>query len=126
MPTRDAVALAGGPNYTLATGRRDGLFSNAGNVSLPGAAISVPRAMKIFADKGFTLNEMVTLIGAHTVGVVHCFFFENRLSDAPGGSDPPMNPTLAAKLRKTCAKNRSATAFLDQSTSFEVDNQFCI
>ncbi|XP_018813601.2 peroxidase 44-like, partial [Juglans regia] len=124
LATRDAVALAGGPNYTLATGRRDGLVSNAENVSLPGPRISVPGAMKVFADKGITLNEMVTLLGAHTVGVAHCFFFEDRLSNVSGGSDPPMDPTLAAKLRKTCAKSQDATAFLDQSTSFEVDNQF--
>ncbi|KAH0640040.1 hypothetical protein KY290_037328 [Solanum tuberosum] len=34
-----------------------------------------------------------------------------------------MDPTLAAQLLKTCAKS-SATAFLDQNTSFTVDNEY--
>lgn len=121
MAVRDAVALAGGPNYTVATGRRDGLESNPGKVILPGPGISVSGALQMFSAKGMTGNEMVTLLGAHTVGVAHCFFFNDRLSSP----DPSMDLALVAKLNKTCAGNDEATAFLDQSrTHFTIDNQY--
>ena len=126
MATRDAVVLAGGPNYTVPTGRRDGLVSNPGDVSLPGPGLSVSDALTFFTAKRMTLNEMVTLLGAHTVGVSHCFFFDNRLSNfkGSGAPDPSMDRTLVAKLNTTCARNSSATVFLDQNTSFTFDNEF--
>ncbi|KAF3962382.1 hypothetical protein ACB098_09G136700 [Castanea mollissima] len=120
LATRDAVALAGGPKYTVPTGRRDGLVSNPDDVNLPGPGISVSGALSSFTDKGLDINEMVTLLGAHTVGFAHCFFFSDRLSPP----DPSMDPTLFAKLNKTCAKKASATVFLDQSTAFTFDNEF--
>ncbi|CAF1905697.1 unnamed protein product [Brassica napus] len=36
LATRDSVALAGGPSYSIPTGRRDGLVSNNVDVALPG------------------------------------------------------------------------------------------
>ena len=119
LATRDGVALAGGPN-TVPTGRRDGLVSNPDDVNLPGPGISVSGALSSFTDKGMDINEMVTLLGAHTVGFAHCFFFSDRFSPP----DPSMDPTLFAKLNKTCAKKASATVFLDQSTASTFDNQF--
>ncbi|KAF3962381.1 hypothetical protein CMV_013102 [Castanea mollissima] len=35
-----------------------------------------------------------------------------------------MDPTLVAKLNKTCAPNVSATVFLDHNTFFSFDNEF--
>lgn len=126
MAVRDAVALAGGPNYTVPTGRRDGLESNPDKVNLPDPRISVSGALQMFSAKGMTRNEMVTLLGAHTVGVAQCFFFNDRLSnfEGSGAPDPSMDPTLVAKLNKTCARNDDPSAFLDQSTPFTMDNQF--
>jgi len=118
--------FGGGPNYTLPTGRRDGLVSNPEDVLLPWPGISVPEALQFFTAKGMALNDMVTLLGAHSVGVAHCFFFDYRLSNyqASGAPDPSMDPALVAKLNITCARNEDATAFLDQSTSFAMDNRY--
>ncbi|KAA8518345.1 hypothetical protein F0562_015772 [Nyssa sinensis] len=131
LATRDAVVLAGGPNYNATTGRRDGLVSDPSEVNLPGPTFSVSQALQAFTAKGLTLTEMVTLLGAHTVGVAHCVFFRDRLSNFQGTQkpDPSMDPTLAAKLLKTCGTksrplNADPTVFLDQNTSFVVDNQF--
>ncbi|KAJ4843025.1 hypothetical protein Tsubulata_028790 [Turnera subulata] len=120
VATRDAVALAGGPNYAVPTGRRDGLVSRAGDVNLPGPTVSVPQASQIFSSKGLTVNEMVTLFGAHTVGVAHCSFFGNRLPN-----DPSMNSSLATSLSRTCANsNTDPTVPLDQGTPFAFDNAY--
>lgn len=125
------MALAGGPKYAVPTGRRDGLVSNVNDVNLPGPQLSVSQAFSFFRAKGLTLNEMVTLLGAHTVGVAHCGFFQDRLSNfqGTGKPDPTMDPGLASRLLKTCGTasrplNRDPTVFLDQGTSFTVDNQF--
>ncbi|KAL0453358.1 UNVERIFIED_CONTAM: Peroxidase 57 [Sesamum latifolium] len=131
LATRDAVALAGGPKYAVPTGRRDGLVSDIADVNLPGPSLTVPEAFSFFKAKGLTLNDMVTLLGAHTVGVAHCQFFQDRLSNfqGTGQPDPTMDLGLAARLLRTCGTtsrpvNSDPTVFLDQGTSFVVDNQF--
>ncbi|KAK4282077.1 hypothetical protein QN277_013497 [Acacia crassicarpa] len=71
LATRDAVALAGGPKYEVPTGRRDGLVSRSSDVDLLGPGISVQNALDFFADKGIKRQDMVSLMGAHTVGKAH-------------------------------------------------------
>lgn len=125
LATRDSVALAGGPKYEVPTGRRDGLVSDPNQVNLPGPSSSVPGALQSFTAKGLTLNEMVTLLGAHTVGFAHCSFFQNRLSGFGGSPDPTMDPALDAKLGQQCRSGKNdPTVFLDQNTSFVFDNEF--
>ncbi|EEF36655.1 peroxidase 44 [Ricinus communis] len=123
LAAKDAVALAGGPNYSVPTGRRDGLVSNIGDVNLPGPQLTVPEAFQFFRPKGFTVGEMVTLLGAHTVGVAHCSFFQERVSN--GAFDPTMDSNLAANLSKICASSNSdPSVFMDQSTGFVFDNEY--
>ncbi|PKI30906.1 hypothetical protein CRG98_048703, partial [Punica granatum] len=47
---------------------------------------------------------MVVLLGGHTVGVAHCGFFQDRLSNFQGTRlpDPSMDPALVSQLNKTC------------------------
>ncbi|MED6211053.1 hypothetical protein PIB30_069875 [Stylosanthes scabra] len=125
LATRDSVGMAGGPKYAVPTGRRDGLVSNPNAVNLPGPGSTVAQAFQIFRSNGMSLNEMVSLLGAHTVGVAHCGFFINRL----GGSDKTMDATLNSNLGKLCGtpskpKNNNQKTFLDQNTSLVFDNQF--
>ncbi|XP_061372540.1 peroxidase 44-like [Gastrolobium bilobum] len=124
IAARDAVDLAGGPEYQVPTGRRDGLVSNLEDVKMPQPNDHVNVSLQIFNEKGLTLNDMVTLLGAHTVGVAHCGFFASRL--VGNQSDPNMDPALRAKLIKLCfkASRREPSAFLDQNTSFVFDNEF--
>lgn len=128
LATRDSVFLAGGPSYNVSTGRRDGLVSNPNEVNLPGPSFTVSEALQAFTATGFTLTEMVTLLGAHSVGVAHCSLFQDRLSNfkGTGAPDPTMDSSLVAKLKEICGDSTSddPTAFLDQSTSFIMDNQF--
>lgn len=133
LATRDAVALAGGPTYTVPTGRRDGLISDPSEVDLPGPGQPVSDILQFFRTIGLNKIDMVTLLGAHTVGVAHCFFFQSRASNfaGTGKPDPDMDPELVAKLFELCNTSTPPTtlsdvptAFLDQNTSFIVDNQY--
>ncbi|MED6180622.1 hypothetical protein PIB30_011925 [Stylosanthes scabra] len=124
LAARDAVAITGGPWYAVPTGRRDGFESNPSDADiLPGPSSTVSHALQIFTSKGMTLSEMVTLMGAHTIGSAHCDSFRKRL----GGRDATMDPSLNEKLVRICENNNSdndRTAFLDQNTSFVFDNEF--
>ncbi|ESQ54694.1 hypothetical protein EUTSA_v10026803mg [Eutrema salsugineum] len=117
LATRDSIKLAGGPSFLVPTGRRDGLRSNPNDVNLPGPTIPVDASIRAFADQGMNVNDMVTLIGGgHSVGVAHCSLFQDRLND------PAMDRTLNARLRNTCRAPNDPSVFLDQRTSFTVDN----
>ncbi|KAL6525541.1 hypothetical protein OROHE_015848 [Orobanche hederae] len=128
LATRDAVILSGGPTYDVPTGRRDGLISNVADVNLPGPSDSIQDAFPFFKDRNLTLNDMVTLLGAHTIGVAHCSFFRDRLSNFNGTvrPDPTMDPGLVARLLKTCrTTSRDPTVSLDQGTpSNTLDNHY--
>ncbi|CAH2077920.1 unnamed protein product [Thlaspi arvense] len=117
LATRDSVALAGGPSFSVPTGRRDGLRSSPNDVNLPGPTIPVGASIQLFAAQGMNADDMVTLIGGgHSVGVAHCSLFQDRLAD------PAMESTLKARLRNTCRSPNDPSVFLDQRTPFIVDN----
>ncbi|CAF2071861.1 unnamed protein product [Brassica napus] len=117
LATRDSVALAGGPRFSVPTGRRDGLRSSPNDVNLPGPTIPVAASIQLFAAQGMNANDMVTLIGGgHSVGVVHCSLIQDRLAD------PAMDRSLNARLRNTCRAPNDPSVFLDQRTPFLVDN----
>lgn len=127
LATRDSVGLAGGPKYNVPTGRRDGLISRMNDVNLPGPTFTVSQAQQSFRARGLTINDMVVLLGGHTVGVAHCSFFQDRLSNFQGtrAPDPTMDKGLVTKLQGICGSSSGdPTAFLDQNTSFLVDNQY--
>lgn len=126
LATRDAVALSGGPWYEVPTGRRDGLVSNQTEVimNLPSPNMTVFEAAQLFAAKGLTKQEMVTLLGAHTIGVAHCDTFRDRLEPS---RDPTMDPHLYVDLVNKCkpklGKDEPSVP-LDQGTKSVFDNKF--
>lgn len=115
--------MAGGPIYVVPTGRRDGLISNPLDANqLPGPQLNVSEALPFFTSKGFTLDEMVTLMGAHTVGFSHCSFFKDRLVK----SDPTMDPSFRVALERICGNSSlgDPSTFLDATTPYLFDSQF--
>ncbi|KNA05252.1 hypothetical protein SOVF_192140, partial [Spinacia oleracea] len=128
LATRDAVSLSGGQRYNVPTGRRDGLVSSASEVNLPGPTSTVSQSQQAFNGRGLTLNDMVVLLGGHTIGVTHCSFFQHRLSNFQGSGSPDtsMDEELVTTLKGTCGSvpNTDPTTFLDQNTSFALDNEY--
>ncbi|KAL8147923.1 hypothetical protein AgCh_005303 [Apium graveolens] len=126
---RDSAFRAGGIYYAVPSGRRDGresVFDDVTN-NLPLASFTATELVDNFARKGLSLDEMVTLSGAHSIGVSHCSSFSDRLYkfNATHSQDPSMDPKYASFLKRKCLKSSSQdpTVNLD-STPRHLDNQY--
>ncbi|KAJ0034732.1 hypothetical protein Pint_25889 [Pistacia integerrima] len=104
LATRDAVHMAGAPAYPVFTGRRDGMTSNSDSVDLPSPSISFDETLSYFKSKGLDLLDMVTLLGAHSMGRTHCRHVVDRLYNFnnTGKQDPSLNKTIATQLKNLC------------------------
>nr|CAD1825273.1 unnamed protein product [Ananas comosus var. bracteatus] len=136
LAARHLVSMLGGPFYPLRLGRRDAPFSPAPSSAhvapdLPRTNMTAPQLIALFASKGFTVQEMVALAGAHTVGFSHCkefagriYNFENR---GPNAFDPALNPRFAQGLQRACAsylKDPTISTFNDVMTPGKFDNLY--
>ncbi|XP_074562800.1 peroxidase 28-like [Curcuma longa] len=104
LAARDGVALVGGEEYKLPTGRRDGFVSRMADVRLPTPSFSVEAAQAAFERINLTLVDLTTLLGAHSIGFCHCVFFIGRLYNFKntGFADPRINPTILEFLQQKC------------------------
>lgn len=128
---RDSVFKAGRIYYDVPSGRRDGRISRASEViqNLPPPTFTVPQLIANFARKGFSMDEMVTLSGAHSIGSSHCSSFSNRLYsfNATHKQDPLLDPKYAAFLKTKCPQGNSKTdpkVALDSITPNTLDNKY--
>ncbi|GLJ19944.1 hypothetical protein SUGI_0361210 [Cryptomeria japonica] len=74
---RDSAYQAGGLFWAVQGGRRDGRVSLASEVTdnIPSPSFDVNRLTQFFASKQLSQEDMVTLSGAHSIGVSHCGSF---------------------------------------------------
>ncbi|KAH9617109.1 hypothetical protein KSS87_004601 [Heliosperma pusillum] len=132
MAARDAVALTGGPDIQIPTGRRDGMVSALSNVrpNIVDTSFKVNDMMKIFGSKGLSLEDIVILSGSHTIGSAHCNAFNDRFQINSKGNmtfvDPTLDKAYALNLAKKCSKTASATVSIDPQTSLAFDNQYYV
>ncbi|GAB4835660.1 hypothetical protein Ancab_000569 [Ancistrocladus abbreviatus] len=82
-----------------------------------------------FARKGLSLDDMVTLSGAHSIGRAHCAAFSNRLYsfNATNPQDPSLDPAFATILKTKCpspTNNPNPTVPLDFTTPYRLDNKY--
>ncbi|KAL1215823.1 putative Peroxidase 48 [Cardamine amara subsp. amara] len=112
LAAREAVLLAGGPFYPLETGRKDSAvpFKLIAELELPSPQASLSVILASFASRGFNERETVSLFGAHSIGITHCTFFENRLYNfsGTGKADPELNPGFLQELKTKCPFSGSA------------------
>ncbi|CAM6120008.1 unnamed protein product [Calypogeia fissa] len=126
LAARDAVGLLGGPAYQAETGRLDGLAP--GIVTLPAPTDDVNTATPQFAAVGLTQEDMVTLLGAHSVGTSQCQFFSDRLYNYNNtlAPDPSMNTTYVLYLQNLCPQNGTGTTTipLNSISEFVLDTSY--
>ncbi|KAJ1261841.1 hypothetical protein BS78_09G061400 [Paspalum vaginatum] len=141
---RDSVALTGGNSYQVPAGRRDGRVSSGTDNStrdLPPPFFNATQLANSFAAKNLTVEDMVVLSGAHTLGVSHCSSFAgvgNSLADrlynfsgSPDGIDPALSKAYAFLLKSICPSNSSqffpnTTTFMDLITPTNFDNNYYV
>ncbi|XP_041020530.1 peroxidase 5-like [Juglans microcarpa x Juglans regia] len=131
---RDSSYKVGGINYAVPSGRRDGRVSlkDEPDVNLPPPSFNAKELQENFERKGLSLDEMVTLSGAHSIGVSHCSSFSTRLYsfNATHPQDPSMDPIFARSLKAKCpppsnsGDGHDPTVPLDVLTPNKLDNKY--
>ncbi|XP_010322270.1 peroxidase 24 [Solanum lycopersicum] len=131
LAARDAVSYQFGRSmWQVPTGRKDGRVSIASEAlnNLPSGFANFSTLLGQFEDNNLDIVDLVTLSGAHTIGVTHCTLVARRLYNftGKGDVDPSLNPNYATALRKLCPNpiNRSTILELDPKSSFSFDSHY--
>ncbi|XVF32964.1 hypothetical protein REPUB_Repub17cG0128000 [Reevesia pubescens] len=121
---RDSTYKAGGIYYAIPAGRRDGRVSISDEVAqnLPPPVFNAEQIAQSFARKGMSVDEMVTLSGAHSIGVSHCSSFSNRLYsfNATHAQDPSLAPNYAAFLKTKCPPPSATGAGINPTVALDI------
>ncbi|KAH1151298.1 hypothetical protein GYH30_045003 [Glycine max] len=130
IAARDSVVLTGGPSWEVPLGRRDSRDASisGSNNNIPAPNSIFPTLQTKFEQQGLNLTDLVTLSGAHTLGVARCTNFRQRLYNQSGNGqpDPTLDQNYAAFLRVTCTRTLGDQNpfFLDYATPLKCDNSY--
>ncbi|EPS71843.1 peroxidase 1, partial [Genlisea aurea] len=122
---RDSLVFTGVPTYKVAAGRRDGMASTArnciGNLPLPDTPLD--RIIHMFTKKGFTFEDLVILIGAHSIGTAHCSVVADRFHDAEKSKEIDPGYLLTMQTLTQCQADSQDIPF-DPYSSHKMDSRF--
>ncbi|GJR92575.1 heme peroxidase [Tanacetum coccineum] len=129
LAARDSVVLTGGRSWPVPLGRTDGLVSRASDTAnLPAFNDAMTVQIQKFADKGLNIQDLVILVGGHTIGTAACALFSYRLynfnnTNAP---DPDINQAFLPQLRALCPNggDRLRRVALDTGSVNNFGNSF--
>ncbi|KAF6162003.1 hypothetical protein GIB67_021924 [Kingdonia uniflora] len=132
LSAREAVVLAGGPNWTVPTGRKDSRMSSAvlAVVSLPQPHFTAAQLKQNFLWHGMSEDEMIILSGAHSIGFARCVTVWDRLYNYnfTMETDPSLNSSYADLLKMRCPRRswnlRLIMLPLDPVTPFKFDTMY--
>ncbi|KAK9072773.1 hypothetical protein SSX86_009208 [Deinandra increscens subsp. villosa] len=101
LSARDGAVMLGGPRVEMKTGRKDSKVSHLAEIdaSLPNHNDSMMYVLARFQSVGIDVEGTVALLGAHSVGRVHCLNIVDRLYPTV---DPTMDPNYAKYLMGRC------------------------
>ncbi|KAI8016704.1 Peroxidase 40 [Camellia lanceoleosa] len=126
----ELAVIWSGPGWEVQMGRRDSLTASitAANKNIPGPNSSVATLVTKFQNVDFTLNDMVALSGAHTMGKARCSTFSSRPNVNSNSNSPDINVDFLQSLQQLCSESNSNTtlAHLDLVTPSTFDNQYYV
>ncbi|EFJ27725.1 hypothetical protein SELMODRAFT_411941 [Selaginella moellendorffii] len=127
---RDAVVLSGGPNWEVALGRRDSLTASraASDHFIPDPTYDLPQLLSSFQAMGLGAEDLVSLVGAHTMGFSRCTSFEQRIYNQSGTHHPDLNiePGFLKQLHDRCPPHGDPNTLqpLDWESPASFDNGY--
>ncbi|KAK4380272.1 hypothetical protein RND71_002134 [Anisodus tanguticus] len=130
IAARDSVLLSGGPTWKVQLGRRDGLVANISGAStaLPAPFDPLNTIISKFQDVGLNITDVVSLSGAHTIGLAKCATFDNRIRNfsGSGAPDTTLDSSLVSELQSLCQSTSDGnnTAPLDRNSTDIFDNHY--
>ncbi|PKI44583.1 hypothetical protein CRG98_034938 [Punica granatum] len=79
---------------------------------LPSPFSDLSEILASFGARGFDERETVSLLGGHSIGSIHCKFFEDRLYNFSGTNspDPSLESSFLNLMRSRCSKFPSASS----------------
>ncbi|XP_043696626.1 LOW QUALITY PROTEIN: peroxidase 21-like [Telopea speciosissima] len=101
LSARDGVVMLGGPHIDMKTGRLDSTESYVAELIdfIPNHNDNISLVLSRFDSIGIDVEGIVSLLGAHSVGRVHCLNIVGRLYP---DIDPTMAPEYGERLRHRC------------------------
>jgi len=130
IAARDSVVLSGGPSWDVVLGRKDSRTANfdAANKEIPSPLSDVQRLNSSFQSKGLSLEDMVSLSGAHTIGLTRCVVFRQTLYNHSGDDRPDstINTSFLQELQGQCPRSGGdeSPSSLDHVTPTRFDNSY--
>ncbi|KAI3521956.1 hypothetical protein L1887_11432 [Cichorium endivia] len=109
LAARGSTVLSGGPNWELPLGRRDATQASlsVSNNNLPPPNSTIQNLITLFRRQGLDVVDLVSLSGAHTIGMARCGAFKQRLYNQDGNDQPDstLEITYSNGLKTVCPKN---------------------
>ncbi|KZV51756.1 Peroxidase superfamily protein, partial [Dorcoceras hygrometricum] len=101
LSARDGVVLLGGPHIEMKTGRKDSKISHVEEIGnfIPNHNDTMSLVLSRFRSVGVDTQGTVALLGAHSIGRVHCSNIVHRLYPTV---DPMLDQDYAEYLRGRC------------------------
>ncbi|MBA0721984.1 hypothetical protein Golax_009474 [Gossypium laxum] len=101
LSARDGILMLGGPRIEMRSGRKDSKQSYLTEVqnAIPNHNDTIDLVLARFQSIGIDTPGTVALLGAHSVGRVHCVNLVHRLYPTV---DPTLDPEHAEYLKRRC------------------------
>nr|CAD1828872.1 unnamed protein product [Ananas comosus var. bracteatus] len=126
IAARDSVVIVtGGPNWDVKLGRRDARTASlsAANNNIPQPTSDLSTLISMFSAQGLSANEMVALVGAHTIGQARCTSFRARIYNETD-IDSSFAKTRQSNCPSTSGSGDNNLAPLDLQTPTTFDNNY--
>ncbi|KAJ3670384.1 hypothetical protein LUZ60_010708 [Juncus effusus] len=121
---RDSTYILGKFSYDIPSGRYDGTVSIKDDANkLPAPFFNLTQLKASFASVGLSTDDLVALLGAHSIGRSHCSSFKSRLYPT---IDPTMDLGFGLFLRTQCPEDATMNVVVPQDfvTPNDLDKQY--
>ncbi|KAF7109581.1 hypothetical protein CFC21_109818 [Triticum aestivum] len=124
LASRDAIALLGGPTWSVPLGRKDSRFAanpESTEKGLPSPHDILGELVTMFSRLNLDARDMTALSDAHTVGMADCMHYSDRVYSTD--RDEEIDPSFAQTMQLMC-QGPSGKAPFDVQTPMRFDNAY--